>query len=243
MSENQRINPFLKKRISPLDFPPNFMEVWDYFKTLDQEDPKELGLDFSLRGLVFEKIYSPTAGLWLITCRAKRLSNTTTVLAYVKVEGESVQYKTPNDNQWVSLYDTNTFVDKLLDLIDDPANQRQFFIMQQENNKPLFMGYFHADEPYEIDYRSVKFSVTDTQCDLLLEQKEKKKDVAIEVLDWINATVEENVYPRTSLNLNTDVKLYKFITFNGFLFQPAEIELGEERSFRFKARFIRDMKM
>ena len=200
MTETHRMNPFLKKRISPLDFPPKFMEVWNYFKTLDQEDPKELGLDFNLRGLVVEKIYSSTAGFWLITCRAKRLSNTTTVLAYVKVEGEIVQYKTPNDNQWTTLRDTDTFVDKLFDLIDDPANQRQFFIMQQENNKPFFMGYFHADEPYEIDYRSVKFIVTAEQCDLLLAQKDKKP----EELKEVRAQIINNIYPQTSTFISND---------------------------------------
>lgn len=239
MSEIHHINPFLKKRISPLDFPSKFMEVWDYFKTLDQEDPKELGLDFSLRGLVFEKIYSPTAGFWLITCRAKRLSNTTTVLAYVKVEGEIVQYKTPNDNQWTTLRDTDTFVDKLLGLIDDPANQRQFFIMQQENNKPFFWGYFHADEPYEIDYRSVKFSVSADQCDILLKQKDK----TLKDLDPIDATIINNVYPQTSTSISDNPSQYRFITFNGFLFKPVAIEPGLSGLFKFKAQFIRDMKM
>ncbi|MBR6122878.1 hypothetical protein IKQ19_04640 [Candidatus Saccharibacteria bacterium] len=239
MSEIHHANPFLKKRYSPLDFPPKFMEVWEYFKTLDKEDPKELGLDFSLSGLVFEKIYSPTAGFWLITCRAKRLSNTTSVLAYVKVEGESVQYKTPNDNHWTTLPDTNTFVDRLLDLIDDPANQRQFFIMQQENNKSFFMGFFHADEPYEIDYRSVKFSVSADQCDILLMQKDK----TLKDLDPIDATIINNVYPQTSTSIGNDVSKYKFITFNGFLYTPVEIIPGEGGLFSFRAKFVRDMKM
>lgn len=240
MCENHHVNPFLRRRVTPTDLPPDFMEVWNYFETLENEDPKEIGFD--LHGLVFEKTYSPNAGLWLISCRAKRLSNTATALAYMKIEEGVVQYRAVNIDEWTILNTADMFVDKLFDLIDDQENQRQFYMMQLANDKPFFSGFFHADEPYEIDDRSVKFAVSDTQCDLLLEQKEKK-DAPDNILDLINASIINNLYPKTSMVINPDARRYKFITFNGFLYSPVEIIPGEGGLFSFKARFIRDMKM
>lgn len=229
-------NPFHKKRKSPADFPPSFMEVWNFFKVIDQESPKDIGVD--LHGLVFDKIYSSRANCWLIFCHAKRLTDTTIVLAHVKIDTNVFSYRTSTEESWHSLRTPDEFVNKLFDLIEDPANKRLFFIMQQENDKAFFMGFFHADEPYEIDYRSVKFCVSAEQCDLLLAQKEPKKS-----FDTISATIIKNIYPQTSTCISNDVSKYKFITFNGFLFKPIEIVSGENVSFTFKAQFIRDMKM
>ena len=235
-------NPFHKKKINPPNLPADFQEVWDYFEKIDQEKPEEIGIDFDLHGITFEKSYSPAANCWLIGCHAKRLTDTAIVLAYVKTDGRRVLYRTSSENEWENLDNSDIFVDKLFELIDDPANQRQFYIMQQENDKKIFMGYFCAEEPYEIDNRSVKFAVSDTQCDLLLGQKEKK-DAPVDDLAWISASIISNIYPKTSMIITPDTRLYKFITFNGFLFKPVAIELVARDLFKFKAQFIRDMKM
>lgn len=235
-----KTNPFLRKTINPIDLQGDFLEVWEYFKVLNSEPPSEVGVD--LHGLVFDKIYSSVANCWLIYCHAQRLTDTTIVLAHLRVRDDIVEFKTPNEEEWIILKDSDAFVNKLFELIDDPMNKRQFFIMQQENDKKIFMGYFCAEEPYEIDDRSVKFAVSDKQCDLLLEQKEKK-DSPVDNLDWINASIMRNLYPKTSSAISTDARMYRFITFNGFLYKPVAIELKGEGLFSFKARFIRDMKM
>lgn len=237
MCENHRVNPFLRRRVSPTDLPHDFMEVWNYFETLGEEDFGKIGFD--LHDLVFEKTYSSNAGFWLISCRAKRLSNTATVLAYIKINDGIVQYKTTNMDKWIVLNSPDMFVDKLFDLIDDQENQRQFYMMQQANDKPFFSGFFHADEPYEIDNRSVKFRVSPVQCDLLLDQKGR----TLEQLDLIEATITRNTYPQTSTFISNDASHYKFITFNGFLYTPVEIIPGEGGLFSFRAKFVRDMKM
>lgn len=232
-----RTNPFLRKTTNPTDLQGDFSEVWDYFKDLNKEPYSEVGVD--LHGLVFDKIYSSVANCWLIYCHAQRLTDTTIVLAHLRVREDLVEFKTPNEDEWTVLRNSDAFVDKLFELIDDPMNKRQFFIMQQENDKKFFMGYFCAEEPYEIDYRSVKFVVTAEQCDLLLAQKDKK----LEELEEVSAQIINNIYPQTSTFISNDVSQYKFITFNGFLYTPIEITPGKDGLFSFKAQFIRDMKM
>lgn len=232
-------NIFEKREFPQNELPADFLSVWNDFVVYYSQKYKEVK---------FEKIEGRELGKFYICARPKRdAAGTTTFAAIRKIENDSIIFQLTESLSEKKCSSKEEFADALFFLMDAPYTQAALRVMERINENGPFEGFIHDRVPYEITENSIKFSVDVENCDMLLsivnsDQINEAEKIGKEST-CLRARIIPNVYPQTSTILNREPGFYKYISFNGFLFDCKQVIQNGDGSIQFTGAFIRNMRM
>lgn len=232
-------NIFEKKEFEENELPADYLSVWNDFVTFYSQKYKKIK---------FEKIEGQELGKFYICARPKRDAAGTTTFATIKKQGnDSIIFQLTESLSEKKCSSGDEFAEALFFLMKASYTQSVLRVMERINENGPFEGFIHDRAPYEITENSIKFSVDVENCDKLLsivnsDQINEEEKIGKEST-CLSARIIPNVYPQTSTILNREPGFYKYISFNGFLFDCKQVIQNGDGSIQFTGAFIRNMRM
>ena len=232
-------NIFERRYLKRNELPMEFFSVWQDFVVY---------YSHLYKNVTFEKIEGREMGKFYICARPNRDAAGTTTFATVQGQDDgSVNFQLTESLSEKKCWNKEEFADALYFLMNSPYTQAVLKVMERVNENGPFEGFIHDRAPYEISENSIKFSVDARNCDAFLSVA---NNGAISESDKIGresqcpiANIISNVYPQTSTTLNPSPNFYKYISFNGFLFECRQIGSNADGTIHFTGAFLRNMRM
>lgn len=216
-------NIFERKIEKDNDLPEKYNFVWNQFLEFYSK---------KYRSLKFEKIKGNEKGVFYLCVRPLRDAAGTATLASIIVLSESrIKCRVGESLNERILSSPDQFVDILLYLMDSQYIQTQLKIMMEINENGPFVGFVLDCAPYEISPTSVKFFLTKTETDKFLKianSDESEECKSSKESTCIIGYIKDNIYPKTSLRFKTNTYEYKYILFQGFLFDFKSVRKNKE---------------
>jgi len=232
-------NIFERREFAQNELSADFLSVWKDFVAYYSQIYKNVK---------FEKIEGRELGRFYICARPIRDAAGTTTFAVVKkISDDSISFQLTESLSEKKCLSKEDFADALFFLMDAPYTQSALRVMERINENGPFEGFIHDRAPYEITENSIKFSVDKDNCDSLLriandDHLNEAEKIGKEST-CLSARIIPNVYPQTSTILNREPGFYKYISFNGFLFDCKQVIQNGDGSIQFTGAFIRNMRM